>query len=989
MARDSRALPLRLLHRLLVEGTATGLSDAQLVERFVATRDPEAFAALVARHGPMVMAVCRGLLGPDGDADDAFQATFLILLNRVGTFPVGQSLGGWLYRVARRVARQARLSHARRRRREMAAGPRAALAADGDPERSEILRVIRQEVELLPERYRAPIVLCDLQGLTRDEAADLLGCPAGTVGSRLARARQRLRDRLRRRGVSPSVLFPPPPEFTPPADAWRTSLEAASRTASSLAAGNPATPAALHLAARAGRAGLGVTVKSAVVAALAAVVTVGLVAAQRGAEPPNVLATPPPTAANPPLKPTTVPDADDPKLAGRFVGRVIDPDGKPLSRARVFIAPDRRELKEMGPVRAQTDADGRFKFDAPDMNYTELDGLPARRQGLLIATFEGYAPDWVVTWGQNRGSFRSHWDPVKGADLTLQLASDDVPIHGRLLDHEGRPLAGARVRLSGLHVPWKRDLDAHLDKYKRSRDQLWVFDYDRSLSRANLLPGVTTETFTDVKGQFRMSGLGRERLADLIVTAPSVVQTQLTVMTRDAPDVVLDRWRSTLGANFTLRLRAGRTVSGVVRDRDTLEPIPGMWVGPHALFRLSQGNGIPPSVTDANGRFTISGIDPVIVPLELQAVPQPGRPYLMAQGVVDGPSDLVIECTRGIPFRLKVVDEAGAAVDAEVEYQAVMPNPYLDGLLRGFSYDVGYPINRAARRAEGIYEGFVLPGPGAVLVKTPGLPDYRPAHVDPKAFFAPGKIDWTAQELLSAYGTRDILHIVRSGTYQHDYAAIVLVNPPVASKPLELSATVVRDKPRRVTILDPEGHPVVGVQTQGLISGTSYGEPRLRASTVAITKLHPDRARRITFVKEDRKLIGFLLARGDGETPYTVRLRPWAAVTGRIVDEDGKALSATATPGKQETEASLSMGTRLRIAGHDDLDVGEFPEIRSKSGGRFRVERLVPGQRYGADVYRGMGWYAGIAFENLVLQPGEVRDLGDIRTRKPVNVRGK
>ena len=113
---------VRLVGRIFDEGVLGSCSDAELVERFTSTRDPDAFGALVARHGATVMAVCRGLLGPGGDADDAFQATFLVLLNRAGSFPVGQSLGGWLYRVARRAARQARLADSRRRKREAVAG---------------------------------------------------------------------------------------------------------------------------------------------------------------------------------------------------------------------------------------------------------------------------------------------------------------------------------------------------------------------------------------------------------------------------------------------------------------------------------------------------------------------------------------------------------------------------------------------------------------------------------------------------------------------------------------------------------------------------------------------------------------------------------------------------------------------------------------------------------------------------------------------------
>ena len=315
MASEPRTSPRHLLHRLIDEGTLAGLSDAQLVERFATGRDHEAFAALVARHGPMVMAVCRGLVGPCGDDDDAFQATFLVLLNRIGTFPVGQSLGGWLYQVARRVARQARVSHVRRRRRESAAEPRAGSAAECDPERSETLDVIRQEVDRLPERYRAPIVLCDLEGLSRDEAAALLGCPAGTVGGRLARARRQLRDQLQRRGVAPSIVFPLPPEFAPAAGAWRTSLEAATRAAAALAAGNLATPTALSLVALSSRGATVVLVMPAIALALVACLAVGLVAArhalnlrssrQTSRAPRQVRPRSPPTLQFPTSTPTT------------------------------------------------------------------------------------------------------------------------------------------------------------------------------------------------------------------------------------------------------------------------------------------------------------------------------------------------------------------------------------------------------------------------------------------------------------------------------------------------------------------------------------------------------------------------------------------------------------------------------------------------------------------------------------------------------------
>jgi hypothetical protein len=174
-----------------------------------------------------------------------------------------------------------------------------------------------------------------------------------------------------------------------------------------------------------------------------------------------------------------------------------------------------------------------------------------------------------------------------------------------------------------------------------------------------------------------------------------------------------------------------------------------------------------------------------------------------------------------------------------------------------------------------------------VLVKTPDRSGYRPAHVDPKAFFAPGRTDWTAVERNSLYGTQDKIFSTGTWINQHDYSAIVLMNPPQDSKPLELSATVVKDRPRSVTLVDPDGKPVVGARSDGMRYETNE-EPPLRSAFIPLAGLHPDRVRRIIFIDEHRRLIGFLQARGDGDTPYTVRMQPWTpTVTAHFVDEHG------------------------------------------------------------------------------------------------------
>jgi len=201
----TRGLIRGQVHGLWNAGTAVGLTDGQLLERFATRRDEgseAAFAALVGRHGPMVLRVCRGVLGDDHEAMDAFQATFLVLARKGGSLWVRDSVGPWLHRVACRAAGRAKSAAARRRAAESMAATLAA-ARTGGGDREEFSSVIHEEVDRLPERFRVAVVLCDLEGRTREQAARHLGCPVGTVASRLARGRQRLRDRLRRLGLDP------------------------------------------------------------------------------------------------------------------------------------------------------------------------------------------------------------------------------------------------------------------------------------------------------------------------------------------------------------------------------------------------------------------------------------------------------------------------------------------------------------------------------------------------------------------------------------------------------------------------------------------------------------------------------------------------------------------------------------------------------------------------------------------------------------------
>ena len=198
------------LQTLFEAGTVVGRSDGELLDRFLAAGGPAAepaFAALVERHGAMVWRVCRDVLRESNDADDAFQATFLVLARRAGAIRTRSSLGPWLYGVALRVARSARTKGARRRSREQLAAQHEREESVSDVDRLDAAPIVHEEVGRLPAKYRSPLVLCYFEGLTHDQAASQLGWPVGTVRSRMAEARDRLRPRLLRRGVAPSVAI--------------------------------------------------------------------------------------------------------------------------------------------------------------------------------------------------------------------------------------------------------------------------------------------------------------------------------------------------------------------------------------------------------------------------------------------------------------------------------------------------------------------------------------------------------------------------------------------------------------------------------------------------------------------------------------------------------------------------------------------------------------------------------------------------------------
>src|SRR5579871_6538238 len=238
----ARAMPERSLesmvdhlHRVAAERDDSA-SDGELLRRFLQNRDPSVFELIVWRHGAMVQAVCRRVLGRRGEADDAFQATFLVLLRYAHSIRKADSLAGWLHGVAFRVAHRAlRTLTTRQRIERQASQPEAQLPAVND--QPDLGPILHAEINRLPDRLRLPFVLCEVEGRAKNEAATMLSLPYGTVLSRLSRARERLRRRLVQRGIAfgaagiASALVVEPATASLVASAMQTTLHSNAATA--------------------------------------------------------------------------------------------------------------------------------------------------------------------------------------------------------------------------------------------------------------------------------------------------------------------------------------------------------------------------------------------------------------------------------------------------------------------------------------------------------------------------------------------------------------------------------------------------------------------------------------------------------------------------------------------------------------------------------------------------------------------------------------
>ena len=503
----------RQLQALLEAGAVGSMDDGELLGRFLG-RDESAepaFAALVDRHGRMVLRVCRDVLGDPHEAQDAAQATFFILARKAAAIREPDALPSWLHGTARRVATRALRDAIRRRRHERKsaeAKPVSEPPVEGSPRGWPELH---EELARLPDRYREPIVLCDLAGLTHEQAAGKLGCPARTLETRLYRGRERLKVRLIRRGVAPSSAVM--------GVAWTSEIQAAmppSWVASTAGA-------AVRLAGKAGWAAAGDLPANAVRWArghlketamfklkwvLGSGLLLGLAWQQVRSQTPSpegLVKTATELKARQ-AAPQVFVDPDRPKIYGwpiTVTGRAFDPAGKPIAGARVHMASRKAEYKRVAS--STTDAEGRYAFSLP-LPIERADTVNGRDQGAFQVFGEargyGFAFRPVKTFyplpkPSNIMYVPERRDPPGRYEANEKIALDlNFPpaarLTGTIVNDRGNPLPDVRLEIrecvslidvDDVRPGWSLDTFNEVDSAPatmkiRTTDALGRFDFE-------------------------------------------------------------------------------------------------------------------------------------------------------------------------------------------------------------------------------------------------------------------------------------------------------------------------------------------------------------------------------------------------------------------------------------------------------------------------------------------------------------------------------
>jgi RNA polymerase sigma factor (sigma-70 family) len=894
---------IKHIRALACGGAGGAATDRELLGRFARDRDEDAFAALVRRHGPMVLGACERVLGSRPDAEDCSQAVFLKLAREAASPRWRDSVAGWLHRAAVHTALKAVAARAARRKAE--AGAPVASARDPLAELSvrDLQAALDEELARLPDRYRAPVLLCCLEGLARDEAAQRLDWDVGLVKSRLEEGRERLRRRLERRGVLLSAALAALTLTGGAGAAAVGRLATGVRGAAvRILAGEPPTgavPAAVSELLQGGTRTMSATVFKIATALCAAVglIAAGVSATSHGG-PATAFAAQ--AAADPQEKPPPAPKPDkmekakaDGKAEARpgetkprtISGTVVGPDGKPMAGVPINTRkPGKTENdKPAAQELAKTDADGRFSVTLDPLPP----GEPDSRQ--VVAAKAGFGPAWVTV------------PDIGDGPVSLKLAADDVPVKGRVTDLEGKPVAKAVVTVRSVAATPTGDWSKLWEEWPRS-PYLALRAEGKGLYQPTL-GGLPESVTADADGKFEIKGVGRGRLLGLVFEGTGIETAACRVVLdpKFDPKVVEQPTRGTMpggtfqpgpalyGPTFTHAGNPSQPVVGTVTDATTGKPLAGVRVLGNVAGPFWYENNST-TKTGGDGMFTLHGVAKADK-VSLWVSAAKNQPYLSYYTTVAGKPGLTeiaadLKLTRGVRVKGRVVEkESGKPVaGAALQYTALADNKHYAAWM-GDRRASGGVANITA--ADGRFEFTALPGAGVVLAqgetrgRTAGT-SYTQVRV--------AKPDLPRADLSNVTGLGETFtaaagHIITL----HSISGYAIIDPKPTDDTAEVTIEFDRGKTATGTVVGPDGKPAAGVTAYKLTA--CYDVPqKLKDGAFTAIALEADRPRTLLFVDEAKKLAGSIDLKGD-EKDVTVKLQRWGKISGRLLDADGKPLA--------------------------------------------------------------------------------------------------
>jgi RNA polymerase sigma factor (sigma-70 family) len=1012
MATRQTTTILRIMRKMVVDQTDAHTSDRDLLRRFAEHRDEAAFAVLVRRYGAMVVGVAQRVVRDYHQAEDVCQAAFLLLAQKAGKVTWRESVAQWLYEVAHHLALKARDTDRRRNAREAKAPHREPPDALADITLRDLQTLIDEELSRLPRKYRALLLICCLEGKTRDEAAAYLGLPLTTVKSRLEEGRELLRRRLVRRGLSLSITLA---GINLCSGAARGTVReelvvAMSRAALQSLAGELTASVIPPNVAALVKGGLHTMLQTRlkIMAALTLTILIGATTA-------GALSYQTPARAHEEertndrtitARKTAGAEEDKPAVMGTSVVvpetariLVLDARGKPVAGATIRRLRAGRTSTIAETVLGKTDARGRF--DAEVVSSCSF-----------TAVVDG--PEGGVAWSPAQ---------TRGGDLTLKMAPP-LPIKGRLVDLQGKPIAGAKVNVESVEAAVNDDLTGVYNIFRTNPRFPAV-----SLARLDAgATGAPPGTVTDKDGRFELRRVGRNQLVRLRLEAEGMERRGITIVadpefaTRMKPLTDAEKEKNKLrlqhmpavyGPAFTHAVQPEHLLVGTVVDGVTGKPVKGItvWGTTVPLHRTSFGHSpwkdTAVATTDDKGQFTLRGLPKAVV-WDLPFLPREkkrylhiraeGAPYLDDVVIVPDtadytPAKVEVKLRPAVMVSGQLVNKATLKpVSGTAHWMGLFANKQLaDGL---DDYSQLYKKNLSGvsptgthqeTGADGRFQLRVPPGPGVIFARANVSEEfavYTPARVrEEDRNYLVKREKNTGRRTIGAERVDDqeSFHMVGSSggsrwfvRWENDYRVI---DPTAGARSVEVKMVFDPGARVKLKVLDPEGKPLKGAT---LVGHGEYGErtPTFASAEIEVGGLDPKgQPQQLYLLHKGRNLCAGLKVRGDEKDTIRVKMQSGASVVGRVVDHTGKPVQ-----GARVSFQTVLYHPRMLL---DQRLLREWLSTSTDANGKFTFPRMFPGHEFDIFVSLPGFGYGTVWPKRIILEAGETKDAGEFKLPDP------